>query len=82
MTIEQRIAVQVFDAKCRALPARDGGKPEDASEVVIHALAELWQFAPYAANEIADHWVIWDIDGRPWPRESAFGENVVRMTDR
>jgi hypothetical protein len=32
-----------------------------------------------AANEIADHWVTWDSDGTPRPRESAFDRKIVAL---
>ncbi|KRR09752.1 hypothetical protein CQ12_39525, partial [Bradyrhizobium jicamae] len=53
--------------------------PNESSELVVMALAELWQFVPISANEIADRWVIWDSNGRPRPREGAFGKNVVGL---
>ena len=49
--------------------SRECGNSDGSSELIIVALAELWQFAPLAANEIADHWVKRDPDGRPGPRK-------------
>ena len=79
MNIEQRFAAQVFNAKCQAAIARRCGTPDGSSELIIMALAELWQFAPLAANEIADHWVTWGPDGRPRPLESAFDRKIVAL---
>ena len=79
MNIEQRFAAQVFNAKCQAAIARQCGTPDGSSDLIIMALAELWQFAPFAANEIADHWVTWDPDGRPRPSESAFDGKIVAL---
>jgi hypothetical protein len=84
MNIEQVFAAEVFSAEKEAAEARKQGIPQTASDVIGGALADLWPMG-YALGyrrddiqAIADRYVFWDKQERPWPRPAAT-DNVVTL---
>ncbi|WP_342723726.1 hypothetical protein AAFG07_32105 [Bradyrhizobium sp. B097] len=77
MNAENNFAARLIDAGRLAAIARTSGVKADVSYYVNEALKELWRTgSPEEARRIAQRWVLWDAEGRPWPRIPPL-ENVV-----
>ncbi|BBC02361.1 MULTISPECIES: hypothetical protein [Bradyrhizobium] len=77
MNAENNFAARLIDAGRLAAIARTCGLKADVSYYVNEALKELWRTrSSEEAKKIAARWVLWDADGRPWPRMPPL-ENVV-----
>ncbi|MGY3443272.1 hypothetical protein [Bradyrhizobium sp. USDA 4473] len=77
MNAENNFAARLLDAGRLAAIARTCGLQADVSYYVDEALKELWRTrSPEEAKAIAERWVLWDANGRPWPRMPPL-ENVV-----
>ncbi|MGY3614163.1 hypothetical protein [Bradyrhizobium sp. USDA 10063] len=77
MNAENNFAARLIDAGRLAAIARTCGLKADVSYYVNEALKELWRSrSPEEAKKIAERWVLWDAEGRPWPRMPPL-ENVV-----
>ncbi|WP_246799562.1 hypothetical protein [Bradyrhizobium sp. CCBAU 51753] len=77
MNAENNFAARLIDAGRLAAIARTCGLKADVPYYVNEALKELWRTrSPEEARKIAKRWVLWDADGRPWPRMPP-PENVV-----
>ncbi|MCC8941659.1 hypothetical protein H8A97_42275 [Bradyrhizobium sp. Arg62] len=77
MNAENNFAARLLDAGRLAAIARTCGLKVDVSDYVNAALKDLWRTrSPEEAKKIAGRWVLWDADGRPWPRMPPL-ENVV-----
>ncbi|MVT70255.1 hypothetical protein GPL21_34825 [Bradyrhizobium pachyrhizi] len=79
MNAENNFAARLIDARRLAEIARTCGLKADVSHYVNEALKELWQTqSPEEARKIAERWVLWDAEGRPWPRIPPL-DNVVQF---
>ena len=78
MDIEQVFAAEVFNAASQATTLQQQGIGSSASDFIDMALCDLWQMAPSQAQAIAETYVFWDEQGRPWPRPAASG-NVLSL---
>ncbi|MGY3695874.1 hypothetical protein HAP41_0000007265 [Bradyrhizobium barranii subsp. apii] len=77
MNAENNFAARLIDAGRLAAIARTCGLKADVSYYVNEALKELWRSrSPDEAKRIAERWVLWDAEGRPWPRLPSL-KNVV-----
>ncbi|MGY3131286.1 hypothetical protein ACVIHH_008154 [Bradyrhizobium sp. USDA 4518] len=77
MNAENNFAARLLDAGRLAAIARTCGLKADVSYYVDEALKELWRTrSPEEAKAIAERWVLWDANGKPWPRMPPL-ENVV-----
>ncbi|MCD9825459.1 hypothetical protein [Bradyrhizobium japonicum] len=79
MNAENKFAARVLDARRCAAMARTRGLKFDVSDYINQALKDLWRTrSPDEAKRITERWVVWDADGRPWPRLPP-PENVIRF---
>jgi hypothetical protein len=88
MDIEQIFAAAVFSAEKEAAEARKEGIPYTASDVIEEARSDLWSVG-YAQGHkrddiqaIADRYVVWDEQDRPWPRKDIDLGNVVPIGEK
>ncbi|MCA1398994.1 hypothetical protein [Bradyrhizobium sp. BRP56] len=79
MNAENDFAARLIDAGRLATIARTCGLRADVSHYVNKALKELWQTqSPEEARKIAERWVFWDAEGKPWPCMPPL-DNVVQF---
>jgi hypothetical protein len=84
MDIERLFAAAVFNAERDAAKAGKHGHQTMASDLVTAALIDLWGrgaadgLTSKQLDEIADRYVVYDPDGKPWPKPFD-RDNVVAL---
>src|SRR5712664_2790558 len=78
MDFEEVFAAEVFRSATQATILLQRGIGSSASDFVELALMDLWQMSPLQAQVIADRYVFWDANSKPWERPVA-SRNVVSL---
>jgi hypothetical protein len=79
MNAEQIFAAEVFNAEKTAAELGKQGIPSTATDIIVGALAELWQFDNARADGISKKYVYYDAHERPQRREDVDWGNVVAI---
>ena len=83
--IESKFSAIVASARGRSRLADPAGVEQRVTEVLIHALCDLWDegtaagLSPSQIEEIAHRYLEWDVNNDPWPKPDLPEGNVVSI---